>query len=48
MAKAKSTVGLYLRYRTPENKQSPYRPAAWDAKSRLRPGWCMVGGIGDR
>jgi hypothetical protein len=36
MAKAKVKVGLYLRYRTPENKQSPQRPVLWDSKSRLR------------
>jgi hypothetical protein len=38
---------LYLRYRTPEGKQSPPRPVAWDSKSRLRPGWCMVGGVAE-
>ena len=48
MAKAKSNVGLYLRYRTPENKQSPYRPVAWDAKKRIRPGWCMVDGVAEQ
>jgi hypothetical protein len=41
MAKAKKqNVGLYLRYRTPEGKQSPPRPVVWDSKKRLRPGWC--------
>jgi hypothetical protein len=47
MAKGKLNVGLYLRYRTPEGKQSPPRPVAWDSKSRLRPGWCMVGGVAE-
>jgi hypothetical protein len=45
MGRAKLNVGLYLRYRTPEGKQSPPRPVAWDSKSRLRPGWCMVGDV---
>jgi hypothetical protein len=44
----KSKVGLYLRYRTPENKQSPYRAVAWDAKKRVRPGWCVVNGIAEQ
>jgi integrase/recombinase XerD len=44
MSKSK-LVGLYLRYRTPEGKQSPCRPVAWDAKKRLRPGWCLVAGV---
>lgn len=35
---------LYLRNRTAEGKQSPYRPALYDAKKRLRPGWCVVNG----
>ena len=47
MARAKLKVGLYLRYRTPEGNQSPPRPTAWDSKSRLRPGWCMVGGVAE-
>ena len=47
MARTKLKVGLYLRYRTPEGKQSPPRPVAWDSKSRLRPGWCMVGGVAE-
>ncbi|MGA2644905.1 MAG: tyrosine-type recombinase/integrase [Candidatus Sulfotelmatobacter sp.] len=42
---AKSKVGLYLRFRTPEGKQSPNRPVAWDSKKRLRPGWCLVKGV---
>jgi integrase/recombinase XerD len=46
MAK-KLNVGLYLRYRTPEGKQSPPRPVAWDSKKRLRPGWCTVNGIAE-
>src|SRR3984957_688726 len=41
-------VALYLRYRTPEGKQSPCRPVAFDAKARLRPGWCMVGGVAEQ
>jgi hypothetical protein len=40
----KKLVGLYLKYRTPEGKQSPYRPVLYDAKNRLRPGWCLVAG----
>jgi len=40
-------VALYLRYRTPEGKQSTYRPVLYDAKKRLRPGWCMVSGVAE-
>jgi hypothetical protein len=46
MAKAKAA--LYLRYQTPEGKQSPYRPVAWDSKQRLRPGWCLVAGVAEQ
>jgi hypothetical protein len=35
---------LYLRYRTAEGKQSSQRPALYDKKKRLRPGWCVVDG----
>jgi integrase len=35
---------LYLRYRTAEGKQSPQRPALYDKKKRLRPGWCLANG----
>ena len=41
-------VALYLRYRTPDGKQSPCRPVAWDAKKRLRPGWCLVAGVAEQ
>ena len=41
----KFRVGIYLRFRTPDGKQSPYRPAAWDSKKRLRMGWCLVAGV---
>jgi hypothetical protein len=41
----KAKVGIYLRFRTLEGKQSPYRPAVWDSKKRLRVGWCFVAGI---
>ncbi len=44
MAK-KSKTKLYLRFRTPEGKQSPYFPAAWDSKKRVRPHWCVVKGV---
>jgi hypothetical protein len=43
----KLNVGLYLRYRTPEGKQSPNRPVLYDAKKRIRPGWCTVGGVAE-
>jgi hypothetical protein len=32
-------AGLYLRFREPDGKQSPYYPALYDAKRRLRPFW---------
>ena len=41
-------VGLYLRYRTPEGKQSPCGPVLFDAKNRLRPGWCLVIDVEER
>jgi integrase/recombinase XerD len=41
-------VGLYLKYHTPEGEQSPYRPVLYDAKNRLRPGWCLVAGQEER
>jgi integrase/recombinase XerD len=41
-------IGLYLKYHTPEGKQSPYRPVLYDAKNRLRPGWCLVAGQEER
>jgi hypothetical protein len=48
MAKVKTLkVGLYLRYRTPEGKQSPNRPVLYDAKKRIRPGWCTVAGVAE-
>jgi hypothetical protein len=36
---------LYLRLRTPDGKQSPYCPALFDHKSRIRPFWCLVKGV---
>src|ERR1700722_16285229 len=49
MSKQKQlTVGLYLRFRTPEGKQSPPRPVLYDAKKRIRPGWCKVGGVAEQ
>jgi hypothetical protein len=41
-------IALYLRHRTPEGKQSTYRPVAWDAKRRLRAGWCLVAGVAEQ
>lgn len=41
-------VGLYLKYRTPEGQQSPYRPVLYHAKKRLRPGWCLVAGVAEQ
>lgn len=38
----KPKASLYLRFRTPEGKQSPYCPALFDSKRRLRPFWCLV------
>ena len=36
---------LYLRFKTPEGKQSPYCPAVYDSKSRIRNFWCLVNGV---
>jgi integrase/recombinase XerD len=41
----KSKAKLYLRFRTPDGKQSPYCPALFDHKSRIRPYWCLVKGV---
>jgi integrase/recombinase XerD len=41
-------IALYLRYRTPEGKQSPCRPVLYDAKKRLRPSWCLVAGVAEQ
>jgi hypothetical protein len=41
----KSKAKLYLRFRTSEGKQSPYCPALFDHKSRIRPFWCLVKGV---
>jgi hypothetical protein len=41
----KSKPSLYLRFRTPDGKQSPYCPALYDSKSRIRPFWCLVKGV---
>ncbi|HXX02047.1 MAG TPA: site-specific integrase [Candidatus Acidoferrales bacterium] len=40
----KPNIKLYLRFRTPDGKQSPYCPAVCDSKSRLRDFWCLVNG----
>jgi len=40
----KPKVKLYLRFRTQEGKQSPYCPAVYDSKSRIRNFWCLVNG----
>ena len=42
---ARTKERLYLRFRTPDGKQSPYCPALHDKKSRLRSGWCLVRGV---
>jgi len=42
---ARTKERLYLRFRTPNGKQSPYCPALYDKKSRIRPGWCLVRGV---
>jgi integrase/recombinase XerD len=41
----KPKAKLYLRFRTPDGKQSPYCLALFDHKSRIRPFWCLVKGI---
>ncbi|HET8925573.1 MAG TPA: site-specific integrase [Candidatus Acidoferrum sp.] len=41
----KPKAKLYLRFRTPDGKQSPYCPALFDHKSRIRPFWCLVKGV---
>jgi hypothetical protein len=41
----KPKAKLYLRFRTPDGKQSPYCPALLDHKSRIRPFWCLVKGV---
>lgn len=40
----KKASNLYLRFRQPDGKQSPYCPALYDNKSRIRPFWCLVRG----
>ena len=40
----KPKASLYLRFRMPDGKQSPYSPAVFDNKSRIRPFWCLVKG----
>jgi hypothetical protein len=40
----KPKASLYLRFRIPDGKQSPYCPTLYDSKSRLRPFWCLVKG----
>jgi hypothetical protein len=44
----KPKVSLYLRFRLPDGKQSPCRPALYDSKSRIRPFWCLVKGTPER
>lgn len=41
----KPKAKLYLRFRTPDGKQSPYCPALFDHKSRICPFWCLVKGV---
>lgn len=41
----KPKAKLYLRFRMPDGKQSPYCPALFDNKSRIRPFWCLVKGM---
>lgn len=41
----KPKAKLYLRFRTLDGKQSPYCPALFDHKSRVRPFWCLVKGV---
>jgi len=41
----KPKAKLYLRFRMPDGKQSPYCPALFDHKSRIRPFWCLVKGV---
>jgi hypothetical protein len=45
MRRRKSKNRLYLRFRTPDGKQSPYCPALFDSKSRIRSFWCLVKGV---
>lgn len=44
----RNKANLYLRYRTPDGKQSPYCPAVYDTKNRLRQFVCMVNGVEER
>ena len=41
----KPKASLYLRFRMPDRKQSPYCPVLYDSKSRIRPFWCLVKGM---
>jgi hypothetical protein len=41
----KPKANLYLRFRDPNGKQSPYCPAEYNSESRLRPFWCLVRGV---
>jgi site-specific recombinase XerD len=43
--RCKPKAKLYLRFRKPDGKQSPYCPALFDNKSRIRPFWCLVKGV---
>jgi hypothetical protein len=40
----KARPKLYLKFRQPDGKQSPYCPAVFDKKSRIRNFWCRVKG----
>jgi len=40
----KPKARLYLRFRMPDGRQSPYCPALYDDKPRIRPFWCLVKG----
>jgi hypothetical protein len=43
--RGKPKAKLYLRFRTPDAKQSPFCPALFDHKFRIRPFWCLVKGV---
>lgn len=45
MPRRKSKATIYLRIRTAEGRQ-PYCPVIWETKNRrLKPHWCLVGGV---
>jgi integrase/recombinase XerD len=41
----KPKAKLYIRFRLPDGRQSPYCAALFDNKSRIRPFWCLVKGV---